>query len=413
MTESPSTDIDRPDFFADALSADFREEPYTVLARYRRPEGPVRVMDGLWLATRHEDALFLLRSPMCSSDERRSRLAAPAGVDVELALKVASLLVFLDPPDHTRLRRLALAAFTPKTIERLRPRLDALVQESLDRMEAAAAASPDGAADLIRELAYPLPVQVICELLGVPHEDEARFGAWSRDMSAALDPSPLRTPEIDAAIASSAAEFAAYLEDLFDRRRAAPDDGLISALLNVESEGDQLTQDELLHLAFLLLIAGHETTVGLIANAVNALSAHTDQWALIVSDPTILATGIDELLRFDSPVLMTGRTSLESMTLGDIELAAGEQILVLLGAANRDPAFVTSPDELDLRRDARHHVAFGGGIHHCLGAALARMEAQAALAGLARRFPNLHVAEPGRRRAAFVLRGFEELRVRW
>jgi cytochrome P450 len=405
--------IDRPDFFADALGIGFRDDPYSVIARYRRAEGPVRVVDGLWVVARHEDAQAVLRSPTCSSDERRSRLAPSQGVNMELALTVEALLLFLDPPDHTRLRRLVLAAFTPKVVEHLKPRLDALVEESLDRMETSAAQSPDGSADLIADLAYPLPVQIICELLGVPPEDEARFGRWSRDMGASLDPAPLRTPEINDAIARATEELVAYLADLFDRLRAEPDNALISALLVVESEGERLSQNELLHLTFLLLIAGHETTVGLIANAINALSAHPDQWNLIVSDPSVLDAGMDELLRLDGPVQMVQRTTLMPMTLGDVELVAGDQILVMLGGSNRDPAFVDAPDELDLRRGVRNHVAFGGGIHHCLGAALAKMEAQAAIAGLARRFPNLRVAEPGRRRAAFVLRGFEELRVRW
>jgi cytochrome P450 len=377
-------------FFVDAMSPAFRHDPYPLYERYRSELPLVRVADSIWFVLGHADVTALLRDPRLSTDESRAATEA----DVDDGAKKRSLL-FLDPPDHTRLRSLVARAFTPRRIDALRP--------MIEQSTAALVAKLDGTVDLVDAFAYPLPVRVICRLLGVPDVDEPRFHPWSRALTRSLDPSILRTPEDDDAIAVAQIELTDYLTALLEERRRHPGDDVLSTLATTEA-----TEDEILDLAALLLIAGHETTVNLIANGVLALLQHPDQIAGVRADPL---TAVDELLRYDSPVQLTQRIVLEDLEVAGQPVRAGDELVLVLGAANRDPAAFDDPNRLDVARDARRHVSFGGGVHHCLGATLARLEGAIAIDGLLTAFPNLQLAGEPVRRPTFTLRGVEHLPV--
>jgi len=392
-------------FFVDAMSPAFREDPYPHYDAYRGQHRLLRVADTMWLALGHADVTAMLRHPKLSSDERRatSQIGEPEPGRLETSL------VFMDPPDHTRLRGLVARAFTAKRVADLRPAAETITARLLDETEAAGARGE--VVDLICSLAYPLPVRMICLLLGVPEADEDAFTGWSRSLARTLDPSVLRSAETDAAIAAAETELAGYLEALLSFRRTNPGDDLLSALLAVEADGDRISPREVVDLALLLLVAGHETTVNLIGNGVLALLRAPDQLERLRQAPDLIPPAVDELLRFDSPVQMSQRIAMEDLDLGGVPVKVGDEILLVLGAANRDPAVFAEPHRLDVTRDARRHVAFGGGIHHCLGAALARLEGQVALTGLIARFARLELAGHPRRRPMFTLRGLESLPV--
>ena len=392
-------------FFVDAMSPAFREDPYPHYEAYRGEQPLLRVADTMWLALGHADVTAVLRHPRLSADERR----ATTEVGRAEPGRLATSLVFMDPPDHTRLRGLVARAFTPTRVADLRPTAEAITARLLDEVSASAASG--GAVDLIRALAYPLPVQIICSLLGVPAADEEAFTRWSRALARSLDPSVLRSAELDVVIASAERELAAYLQDLLAARRASPGDDLLSALLAVEADGDRISPREVIDLTLLLLVAGHETTVNLIGNGALALLRAPDQLDLLRRSPELIPGAVDELLRFDSPVQMSQRVAIEDLDLAGRRVRAGDEILLVLGAANRDPSVFAEPHRLDVARDARRHVAFGGGIHHCLGAALARLEGEVALSALLARFSRLELAGSPIRRPTFTLRGLEALPV--
>jgi cytochrome P450 len=393
-------------FFVDAVSPAFREDPYPHYEAYRTAEPLRRVDETMWLCLNHGEVTALLRHPKLSSDETRA--TSEAGRPAPGRLKAQSLL-FMDPPDHTRLRRLVARAFTPTRVDDVRLRAETTVTALLDDMADAGATAP---LDLVHGLAYPLPVRIICHMLGIPETDEAVFSHWSQALTRSLDPSVLRSAAVNTAIAEAEAGLTVYLDDLLNVRRRTAGQDLVSALLAVESDGDRISATELIDLVLILLVAGHETTVNLIGNGVLALLRNRDQWERLCRSPSEVAGAIDELLRFDSPVQMTQRIATEDLDLEGYRVRRGDEIVLVLGAANRDPAVFTEPDRLDVSRiDARRHVAFGGGIHHCLGAALARLEGQVALAGLLGRFPHLQLAGEPTRRPTFTLRGLESLPV--
>lgn len=400
QTSTPSL-ADR--FFVEAMSPAFREDPYSFYERFRGPTPLLRVADTIWFALGHADVTALLRHPNLSTDE--SHAATEAGRTEEDPNRTRSLL-FLDPPDHTRLRGLVARAFTPRRIDDLRAATATIAAELVDAM-----AAQQGPVDLVQSFAYPLPVRVICALLGVPPEDEAIFTNWSRGIARSVDPSILRTPAIDAGIAEARAGLRAYLGDLLAARRRTPGDDLLSALAAVDADGDRITSREVVALAQLLLVAGHETTVNLIGNGMLALLRAPDQLALLRRSPELVGPAVDEFLRFDGPVQITQRVVIKDMDVVGCPVKAGDEIMLVLGAANRDPATFPEPHRLDVTRDARRHVAFGGGIHHCLGAALARMEGQIAFAALLDRFPRMELAGTPTRRPTFTLRGLETLPV--
>ncbi len=390
-------------FFVEAMSPAFRDDPYPHYERFRGPNPLLRVADTIWFALGHGDVTNLLRHPGMSTDE--SHATTEIGKTGPGEVKTQSLL-FMDPPDHTRLRTLVARAFTPRRIEGLRAATEAITAELLDAMVADRAP-----VDLIQAFAYPLPVRVICSLLCIPAADEAVFTGWSRGIARSLDPTVLRSAEIDAAIEQARSELRAYLGDLLEFRRRTPGDDLLSGLAAVEADGDRISSGEVLSLAVLLLVAGHETTVNLIGNGVLALLRAPDQLALLRRSPERVSGAVDELLRFDGPVQITQRIATEDMEVVGCKVHGGDEILLVLGAANRDPAVFAEPHRLDVTRDARRHVGFGGGIHHCLGAVLARMETQIALAALLDRFGRIELAGTPVRRPTFTLRGLESLPV--
>jgi cytochrome P450 len=381
------------------LLVQFRENPYP-LYQYLLANAPVQWNDllGAWTLARHADVVASLTDPRFSAD--RTKQAVPELAEYESA---KSMLVS-DPPVHTRLRALVSKAFTPRMVEQLRPRIIAIVGELLERM-----ARRDGSADLIADLAYPLPVVVIAELLGVPAEDRVKFQEWSAVMAASLD--PLVSVELANQVTVARDGLHAYLRGIIAERRRAPRLDLISALAAVEERGDVLSEPELVLMCQLLLIAGHETTVNLIGNGMLALLRQPDQFQRLREDPALITPGIEELLRFDSPVQMTGRIALEAVEIDGHTVQPGEWILPLLGAANHDPAQFADPGRLDLGRNPNPHVAFGRGIHFCLGAPLARLEGTIAIGALVRRFPNLQLAGEPVRRNQITLRGLQSLPV--
>jgi cytochrome P450 len=390
---------------------EFRRDPVPSYRRLREEDPTHHSPLGVWVLTRYDDCLAVLRHPHASSDARNSSSFQDFfehlnGEDAEALSDMRRLrpFLFMDPPDHTRLRGLVAKAFTPRVVEGLRPRVQSLVDELLD------AVAERGDMELIEDLAYPLPVRVISEMLGVPPEDHETFKGWSRELARSLDPDFMVPADVLERRRQAVLAFHDYFRALIAERRARPSGDLLSALIAAEDEGHRLTEDEVLSTCTLLLVAGHETTVNLIGNGMLALLRHPDELARLRDDPSLARSGVEELLRYDPPVTMTARIAMEDIEVGGITVEAGAQAILLLGAANRDPAQFADPDRLDLARPDNHHVAFGHGIHFCLGAPLARVEGQIALTEVARRFPDLELAadEP-EYKENIVLRGLASL----
>ncbi|MFD5368714.1 cytochrome P450 [Streptomyces sp. NPDC127103] len=382
--------------------ADFTAHPYPYYAKFREngPVHEVRMPDGFqfWLVVGHEEGRAALADPRLAKSPHVIGVRPPEEDIIGVHLLSA------DAPDHTRLRRLVTGEFTGRRVEALRPRIEGLTTELVDAME------PAGRADLVDAFAYPLPITVICELLGVPSADRDTFRRWSTE---------LVSPTGEEDFGRSMVDFGAYLDELIeDKRAAGPADDLLSGLIASRAEdGDRLSGPELRAMAYLLLIAGHETTVNLIANTVRNLLTHPDQLAALRADPGLLDATIEESLRFDGPVeTSTFRFSREPVTLGGTEIPAGRHVLVAIGALDRDPARFPEPDRFDIRRDTRGHLAFGHGIHYCLGAPLARLEGRIALRTLLDRFPGLELdpeGEPWEWLPGLLMRGVRHLPVRW
>jgi cytochrome P450 len=394
----------------DPASPAFLDDPYPFYDALRSHAPVVRIdRVGGWVVTRHEDVNALLRDTRFSNDRTRSaNFAALIPDPVERERRARGLrgsLLSADPPEHTRLRGLVAKAFTPAMIERLRPRVEALVDELVG------AIAPGVTVDLVAALASPLPVVVIATMLGVPPEDRPRFAAWSETLATSLDSVITRSPSATAATASG--EITQYLGEIAEQRRASPKDDLISALVAVEEKGDRLDHAELLVLCRLLLIAGHETTTSLLAGGIAALAKQPGDLARL-ADPAVTATAVEEMLRFDPPAQMTVRIALDDTPLRTGEVVKkGEIALAVVAAANRDPEVFTEPNRFDITRAPNPHLAFGHGIHFCLGAPLARLEAQIALRALAARFRSVELAGTPVRRPAMVVRGLTALPVRF
>ena len=392
------------------LDPAFRIDPYPTYARLRA-EDPVHQAEfGALVFSRYDDCMALLRDPRSSSDGRNSTAYKEAieqgTVDSEMLIMEEPSFLFLDPPDHTRLRGLVNKAFTPRVVERLRPRIQTRVDQLLD------AAAEQGSLEIIEDLAYPLPVAVICEMLGVPVEDHVTFREWSRQAARSLDPEEALSPEEQEQRRNVIESFRNYFRGLIAERRKNPQDDLISALIAAEDEGNKLSEQELLSTCILLLIAGHETTVNLIGNGTLALLRHPDQLAKLQGDPSLAQSAVEEVLRYDPPVQFTGRIALEEMEVGGATLQKGQQSVILLAAANRDAAQFPDPDRFDITREGNQHIAFSFGIHFCLGAPLARVEGQIALSTLVRRFDNLALeTEAPEYKENIVLRGLAALPV--
>lgn len=367
------------------LAPERREDPYSGYAALRESQPVWRPTDRLFVLSRHRDCAAVLRDPRFGHAEgdglpaRRARGGVLGGQVPDDGPPVRSFLG-LDPPDHTRLRRLVSRSFTPRRVEELVPQVRRIVRELLDGIRASAG----GTVDLVGAFARPLPVRVISELLGVPPDDRPRLMGWSRALAKGLDPAFLVTQDERVAQAAAREEFAAYLTDAIADRRRSPRGDLLSALVTTHDRGDTLTQTELVATCILLLIAGHETTTSLIGNGMLALLRHPEQLIRLRRHPELSGSAVEELLRFDSPVQLTMRTALREAAVGEVAVPRGAFVLLLLGAANRDPEIHPDPDRLDIARTPNPQLAFGQGIHFCLGAPLARMEARLALRALTR-----------------------------
>jgi cytochrome P450 len=383
-----------------------RSDPYPIYHFIREHEPVHHAPDGSWVLTRYDHSAALLRDPRFSTNPARLTEGPDAAAMGPIRQVGSSLMMFLDPPDHTRLRSLVSQAFTPRMVESLRPRIQLLVDKLLD------AVVETGEMDVLADLAYPLPTVVICELLGVPAEDRERFKSWSADASRLLD-GYLDQTAMDKGMVAGMYLFQ-YFTDLVDARRKEPRNDLLSALLAAETQGDRLTHAELLSTATLLFVAGFETTMNLLGNGTLALLRNPDQLARMRDDPALVRSGVEELLRYDSPVHVTARIAKEDVPIGGEIIREGEQAVAILGAANRDPEQFPDPDRLDVARNPNRHLAFGGGPHFCLGASLARLEGQIAFGTLLRRLPDLELVttEPTYR-DHYVIRGLNELRVRF
>ena len=377
-------------------------DPYPVLAGLREASPFAEAGGALVVVGRHEDCSKILRDPRASSERNRSLLAPP-----QARAQRAPSFLSLDPPDHTRLRRLVSKAFAPRVIAALAPRIRELSDDLLDD------AGSDGARQLevVSQLAYPLPVRIICELLGVPAGDHSRFAGWSASLAHSVQPQFVSA--LDSSVASAAQqarlEFAGYFRELIATRRARRTDDLLSDLVRAEDDGHRLTEPELIATCVLLLVAGHETTVSLISNAILALLRHPDQLAALRADPGLAAGAVEETLRYDAPVQFTGRVARGGMRVGPVSAPDGAVLMLLLAATGRDPDAFAEPDRFDIRRPGTNHLAFAAGPHFCLGAPLARLEATIALRAFAARVtdpeldpaglaykPNLNLRGPER-----------------
>jgi cytochrome P450 len=394
-SEQPITDDNYLPPMLNPFEPGFFDDPYT---QYRavREQDPVHLSPiGAWALFRYDDVYRVLRDPHLSVEERHANLPPPTyPPDLQALAETREqrgnhTMLNLDPPDHHRLRRLVSKVFTPRMIEGLAPRVQQLVDEYLDAVEARGT----GEIDVIADLAFPLPFTIISEMLGIPDDgDREQLREWSGAIVKGFD--PILTPEELRAIFVASDAMWNLANELVTWKRTHPGDDLLTGMIAAEDEGDRLTEEELVEQLILLYVAGHETTVNLIGNGTLALMRHRDQLEMLANDPTVDATMADELLRYDSPVQMSRRVTLVDYEVDGHPIEAGTLLMTCLGSANRDRAkWGDTADTLDLRRaDANQHMSFGGGVHSCLGAHLARLEGREAITRLVRRFPKLELA---------------------
>jgi cytochrome P450 len=391
----------------------FYDNPYRQYAEVQASRPIHKSEIGPWLVTRWEDVHTVLRKPGTSVEERNIAHEGPSRREQLADLvegrepRSSRAILNIDPPDHTRIRRLVSKAFTPRAVEQIRARTGEMVDDILDDL-----ATREGPVDLISELAFPLPFAVISEMLGMPEGDRDQLRTWSHLVTQFLDPI-LAFKNAEAIFAASDNMWAVVNEAIAWKKARGDEGDLLSALIAAEDDGDTLSDAELVENVVLLFLAGHETTVNLIGNGTHALLEHPEQLARLIADPSLDTNAVEELLRYDSPVQFSRRIALEPIEIGDQVVAPGEFVMTCLGAANRDPhKFGPTAGELDLgRADAREHVSFGSGVHHCLGAALARLEGQEAIGRLVRRFPDIAAAGAPTHNGRLVLRGYDELPV--
>jgi cytochrome P450 len=410
MNEHVQTATTEPLF--NPLSPDFIRDPYPHYERMRTTD-PVHLTPlGAFVASRHAEASLVLRDKRFGKDyvERTKRRYGPQIMEEPSFRSMRHWMLHQDPPDHTRLRGLVVKAFTARRVEDMRPRIQQIVDQTID------AVAKQGHMDLIEDFAFRLPVTIICDMLGIPDDHREIFYKSSRDGGRVLDPVPMSPAEIEQGNASNAMA-QMYFQQLFELRRKNPGNDLTTQLVQAEEDGSKLSNEELTANIILLFGAGHETTVNLIGNGLLALHRNPDQLALLKANPTLITNAIEEFLRYDSSVQATGRVTLEDIEdLGGKRIPKGESVLCLLGSANRDPAvYPDRPEQLDITRPNVRPLSFGGGIHFCLGAQLARIEAEIAITTLLRRLPELRLdnAENPEWRPTFVLRGLKSLPASW
>jgi cytochrome P450 len=387
-----------------------RRDPHATWRRLRETDPVHRSgLFGAWICTRYEDVIHVLRDENFTTDRSEipimrlvSRLSRG---DERFNAMIERNLLTIDGTGHRRLRSLVSKAFTPRRVAQLRPRLESIVDGILDR------AAEQGEMEVVRDLAHPLPVIAIAEMLGVPPRDRDRFRAWSQDLVQLLD--PFQGEGGAATMRRGAHGLFDYFRPLLTARRAEPRDDLLSAMIAAEHEGERLDELDLLALSSLLLVAGHETTSNLIGNAVVSLLRFPDERKRLVEQPGLMAGAVDEFLRFESPIQLTDRAAREDCELGGRRVRRHQLVAVVLAAANRDPEVFPEPDRLDVGRTGNHHLAFGQGNHYCLGAQLAKLEAEVALGALLRRFPDFHGdPDPPAWRRSMIIRGPEAVPVR-
>ncbi|MCY4079180.1 MAG: cytochrome P450 [Caldilineaceae bacterium] len=378
----------------DLTSRKVRANPYDVYERLRS-ESPIHRMRliNAWALTEYDDALAILQ------DHRRF-----SSGENKLEYAPYRTMLDLDPPDHTRLRSLVSKAFTPRAVAALGPRIQEIVEELLDDL------ADRDSFDLISDFAFPFPVIVIAEMLGIPAEDRDKFNVWSNDIALAVE--PILSGEEIVRVERASDEIIEYFEGIIEQRRMEPRDDMLSALLAAEEEGDRLSHDELLGTLMLLLVAGNETTRSLIGNGMLALLKNPDELQRLREDSDLLGSAIDEMLRYDSPVQIIIRVVLEDTEFKGKRFRAGQKVIILVGAANRDPTVFAHPGALDIGRQEKSHISFGRGIHYCLGSPLALLEARVAFAKLIERFSSIELVTEPEFRDQIVLRGVESLRIR-
>jgi cytochrome P450 len=383
----------------------FIADPYSFYRRLRATDPMHLTLGGVYVASRHADVAAILRDKRFGRDFMRR---PPVMLKEPVYRSMSHWILQRDPPDHGRLRNVMVRPFSARRVDDMRPRIQQIVDKLIDRLE------PQGHMDLIADFAFRLPVTVICDMLGIPEEDRDFFAASRGRFARLLEMWPLSRAEIDQQNSYNLA-MAEYYARLFELRRREPRDDIITYLVRAE-EKDRLTNEELTANVFLLFGAGHETTVNLIGNGLLALHRNPDQLRLLKNDPSLMENAIEELLRYDASVQAIGRTALEYIDeIGGISLEKGRSVICLLGSANRDPAVYSDPDRLDVTRPNVRPLSFGGGIHHCIGAQLARIEGEIAIATLLRRLPDLRLDDVGHPdwRQTFVFRGLNELPASW
>lgn len=378
----------------DLTSSKVRANPYEVYERLRskNPIHRMRLINA-WALTEYDDAMAILQ------DHRRF-----SSGENKLEYAPYRTMLDLDPPDHTRLRSLVSKAFTPRSVALLGPRIEEIVEELLDDL------ADKDSFDLISDFAFPFPVIVIAEMLGIPAEDRDKFNVWSNDIALAVE--PILSGEEIVRVERASDEIIEYFEGIIEQRRRQPRDDMLSALLAAEEEGDRLTHDELLGTLMLLLVAGNETTRSLIGNGMLALLKNPDQLQRLRENPDLLESAIDEMLRYDSPVQFIIRVVMKDVEFKGKRFRAGQKVLLLVGASNRDPTVFTDPGALDIGRQEKSHLSFGRGIHYCLGSPLALLEARVAFANLIERFSSIELVTEPDFRNQIVLRGVESLWIR-
>ena len=376
-------------------------DPYPLYAQLQAEGSVIESRLGVWLVTSHEAVGAAVRDTRLTVD---NRVLDEYVEDPEAEIHDHEMMLRMDPPGHTRIRRLVGKAFSPKTIAALRPKVTEISDELL-----AAATAQGGGFDVVGDYAVPLTVRVICHLLGVPHDEWRQFRVWGDDVTRTMG---AMTTRADRRVAHEAGQaLGQYMTDHIARKRLEPAGDLLSEMIRAEEEGDKLSDRELLANAILILLAGFETTVNLIGNGTVALLANRDQWDKLAADETLVPNAVEELLRYDSPVQFTGRNAPEDLEIGGRLVPKGKQLMIMLAAANNDPSVFDDPRRLDITRaNAREHVAFSSGAHYCLGASLARLEGEVAFSALAR-YPSLRATGKPVRKRTDLLRGYESVPV--
>jgi cytochrome P450 len=392
----------------DPFDPALRADPYPIYRQLRSeaPAGKVPGMD-IWYFTRHADCQAILRDKRAASDTRKSDVYRQMEDSLRLPADVREhrSFLYLDPPDHTRLRGLVAGVFTPQSINRLKARIQTLIDELLD------AAQQQGHFEIVGDLGYPLSFTIICELLGLSIEDRKRFRAWSEELIATMDPQRNPDPAVIERQVTAMREATQYLLQFITERRRRPGDDLVSTMSAAEHHG-KMTDDELVSTVILLFAAGQETTVNLISNSVLALLRHPEQLNRLRAQPDLAKQAVEEVLRWDAPTQLGQRIATEDLSIGGVTVRRGAPMIVILGSANRDEALLPDGERFDISRPHIPHLAFGIGPHFCLGAALARLEGEIALQSLVKRFPDMKLSAQGlRRRDTLVLRGLAALHV--